>query len=400
MAFVEDRWKHDGNDSRRRWRARYRAPDGREHSHSFTRKTDARRFAAEREAAVQAGLWIDPRAGNTPLRVWAEKVMASRLQLRPATRVRDVAYLNNHVLAAFGDRAIGHISKEDVQVWVHFLGERKGLAPRTVRECYRVLASLMREAVDSKLVPESPCRRIALPRIPNTEKRFLSAMQVAHLAECIDPRFRAFVYAGCYLGLRWGELAGLKRINLDLGARRTRVVGSLERSNSGFRYVEETKTAATRRTLSLPGFLVTILSEHLAVVADSEFVFPAPHGGCLNYHSWRTRFWNPAVKGASLWPFNPHEMRHTCVALLIDQGAHPLAIQRYIGHSDIRTTMNTYGHLFPNHDEAIAHALDVAFGTRVAAPARPRVSSDIIKVTGRQERKGLWPGTLAHNAGG
>jgi hypothetical protein len=93
-------------------------------------------------------------------------------------------------------------------------------------------------------------------------------------------------------------------------------------------------------------------------------------------------------------------MRHTCVALLIDQGAHPLAIQRYIGHSDIRTTMNTYGHLFPNHDEAIAHALDVAFGTRVAAPARPRVSSDIIKVTGRQERKGLWPGTLAHNAGG
>jgi integrase len=225
-------------------------------------------------------------------------------------------------------------------------------------------------------------------------------MEVVRLADTIDPRFRAFVFAGCYLGLRWGELAGLKRANLDLGARRARVVGSLERCDSGFRYVEETKTAATRRTLSLPGFLVTILSEHLAIVADTEFVFPAPQRGCLNYHSWRTRFWNPAVKKASLWPFNPHEMRHTCVALLIDQGAHPLAIQRYIGHSDIRTTMNTYGHLFPNHDDASAHALDAAFGARVAAPTRPRASSDIIEAMDRQEGKVLWPGTLDHHEGG
>jgi integrase len=400
MAFVEDRWEHHGNKSRRRWRARYRASDGREHSQSFSRKADARRFAAEREAAVQAGRWIDPRAGNMPLRTWAQRVMASRLHLRPATRARDVAYLNNHVLNTFGDRPLSHISKEEVQAWVQFLVEGKGLAPRTVRECYRVLASMMREAVDSKLLPESPCRRIALPRIPSTEKRFLSAMEVVRLADTIDPRFRAFVFAGCYLGLRWGELAGLKRANLDLGARRARVVGSLERVHSGFRYVEETKTAATRRTLSLPGFLVTILSEHLAIVADTEFVFPAPQRGCLNYHSWRTRFWNPAVKKASLWPFNPHEMRHTCVALLIDQGAHPLAIQRYIGHSDIRTTMNTYGHLFPNHDDASAHALDAAFGARVAAPTRPRASSDIIEAMDRQEGKVLWPGTLDHHEGG
>jgi integrase len=152
---------------------------------------------------------------------------------------------------------------------------------------------MMREAVDSKLLAESPCRRIALPRIPNTEKRFLSAMEVSRLADCIDPRYRAFVYAGSYLGLRWGELAGLKRINLDLGTRRVRVVGSLERDGHSFRYVEETKTSATRRTLSLPGFLVSILSDHFALLADSEFVFSAPNGGCLNYHSWKESFLEP-----------------------------------------------------------------------------------------------------------
>lgn len=126
MAFVEDRRKYEGNENRRRWRARYRAPDGRERSKSFMRRADACRFAAEREAAVRTGVWIDPSAGKTPFRIWAANVMASRLHLRPATRVRDVAYLDNHVLAAFGDRPIGHISKEEVQAWIKFLVETKG----------------------------------------------------------------------------------------------------------------------------------------------------------------------------------------------------------------------------------------------------------------------------------
>jgi hypothetical protein len=80
------------------------------------------------------------------------------------------------------------------------------------------------------------------------------------------------------------------------------------------------------------------------------------------------------VGKAGLWPFNPHGMRHTCVALLIDQGAHPLGIQRYIGHADIRTTMNTYRHLFPTHDDALARALDGAFrGVSRGPGAAPRV---------------------------
>lgn len=98
MAFVEDRWKYEGNENRRRWRARYRAPNGREHSKSFLRRADACRFAAEREAAVLTSAWIDPSASKTLLRAWAKKVMASRLHLRSATRVRDLAYLDNHVL--------------------------------------------------------------------------------------------------------------------------------------------------------------------------------------------------------------------------------------------------------------------------------------------------------------
>jgi hypothetical protein len=83
MAFVEDRWKYEGNENRRRWRARYRAPDGRERSKSFMSRADACRFAAEREAAVRTGVWINPSVGKTPFRIWAANVWLQGFTFAP-----------------------------------------------------------------------------------------------------------------------------------------------------------------------------------------------------------------------------------------------------------------------------------------------------------------------------
>ena len=44
--------------------------------------------------------------------------------------------------------------------------------------------------------------------------------------------------------------------------------------------------------------------------------------------------------------------------MLIYQGAHPEATKRHLGHGDIATTMNTYGHLFPSDEERLAERLD------------------------------------------
>jgi integrase len=87
---------------------------------------------------------------------------------------------------------------------------------------------------------------------------------------------KALVYSGAYMGLRWAELGGLLRKNLDLLRCRIKVVGSLERFRGGNRYVEETKSTASRRVVPIPAFLVEVLTEHLTRVPASEWVFPAP----------------------------------------------------------------------------------------------------------------------------
>jgi integrase len=53
-----------------------------------------------------------------------------------------------------------------------------------------------------------------------------------------------------------------------------------------------------------------------------------------------------------------HDLRHTCAALLVAQGAHPRAIMEHLGHSSITVTMDRYGHLFPDEKDRLAKGLD------------------------------------------
>jgi integrase len=58
-----------------------------------------------------------------------------------------------------------------------------------------------------------------------------------------------------------------------------------------------------------------------------------------------------------------HDLRHTCAALLIAQGAHPKEIQERLGHSTIQLTFDCYGHLLPSLDERLRDGLDTTWRT-------------------------------------
>lgn len=186
---------------------------------------------------------------------------------------------------------------------------------------------------------------LARPKIEQSEKRFLSIQEVEHLAETITPRYRAFVLAGAYTGLRPGELAALRIDRLDLLRRQLRVE-------------EPLKTPAARRTVSFPPFLADELAAHLTAHPGRDgLVFTAPEGGPLRLRLFRRRFWYPAVRQSVGEPMRPHDLRHTHVALLIAAGEDPYVISKRLGHASIRTTYDVYGHLFEGRDREAAGAL-------------------------------------------
>lgn len=252
------------------------------------------------------------------------------------------------------------ITSLDVQAWIGKLSTQ--LSPRSVRECYRLLSAIMQAAVQARVLKLNPCVGISLPRVEHQEQAFLTAEEVRSLAFAVDDRFRALVFTGAYLGLRWGEAAGLRREAVNLLHREIRVVGSLEEVNGHLRYVEETKTSAGRRRIKLPPSMVQELARHMAETGAGEWVFTSRDGMFLRRSNFNRRHFRPAVQRAGIDPrFRFHDLRHTCAALMISSGANVLEVKRRLGHADVKTTLSVYGHLYGDSDERVSEALETIF---------------------------------------
>lgn len=369
---------------------RYYDPQERERAKNFLKLSDARNFKADVRISKHRGEFIDPRNPKTTFGTWAEKYLEQKLALRPRTRDRYESALRLHLLPTFGDMPLGAITAEDVQSWVVRLTrteyeEGKTYGPESIRGYYDLFAAIMKLAVERGLIARSPCRGIELPSVHRGEQRYLTEGEVERLVVALEPRFKVLAYTSAYLGLRWQEIAGLRRHNLDMRPGRLaslRVVSTIERANGRYQQVEYAKSKAARRTLKMPDFLREFLAWHLKVFHSDEWVFPSPKGGFLRYDNFRSRIWVPAVDEARLAPLTFHELRHTAAAFMINDGADPLQVKRRMGHEDIRTTFDTYGHLFPDREEDLVAGLDRRRRKAVRGRTEPSAPADVIDLGG------------------
>lgn len=349
------------------WQARWRDPAGNDRARNFTRKSDAERYLVGLESDVLRGRYVDPRLARTTVGDWMIEWQATRTNVSAQTRVRDDASIRNHILSTLGEIPMGRLQPVHVSRWVADLDAR-GLAPATVRKAYQLLSSALASAVDNGLITASPCRRIRLPKLTQPAMRILEHAEISNLAEAIDHRYRAMVLTAAYTGLRFGELAALRIERFDALRRTLRVQESLAEVRGEFLF-NPPKSDAGRRSVSVPSFVVAELRRHIIEHGDSDgLVFAAPTGGPIRRNNFRRRVWRPAVRDSVGEPCTFHDLRHTHAALLIAQGEHPKVIQERLGHASIRTTLDTYGHLFSGLDEAAAERLDATWrGSRVDA---------------------------------
>ncbi len=129
----------------------------------------------------------------------------------------------------------------------------------------------------------------------------------------------------------------------------------------------------------MPSFVVEELAQHLSVHADETgLIFSAPAGGPIRRTNFRRRIWLPAVKVSVGGPRTFHDLRRTHAALLIAQGEHPKVIQERLGHASIKTTLDTYGHLFEGLDEAATDRLEATYAAADVHAMCTREDSEVI----------------------
>lgn len=393
-------------DGRVCWRARYPDPTRggkKQIERQFGTRREAEKWLTTQRAAVQRGEHIDPKDHQRMFEDVAAAWEATWLDLEPKTKLGYKAILNRHVLPRWRGVRIGAVTPEATQAWLNELARERHA--NTVRRIYSVLRAVMKVAVERRYLLANPCDAVRLPRAPAVaidQRVILSASEVAALAEAISPRYRLLVYAAAYTGLRAGELGALRRRDVDLLHGSLTVERALK--DVGGRLIfGPTKTAKARR-VGMPRFLVEMFSEHLAALdgGPDALIFRSPEGGPMRHHNMYVRDFKPTVKrrycsgcdvavgendgrcpeceSADLANVLPpekhglrfHDLRHTCASFLIAAGVHPKAIQEHLGHKDIQTTFNVYGHLLPSAQEALAAALDAVFSSEPSQPDNVR----------------------------
>lgn len=338
-----------------KWRARYRDAAGKEHARHFGRKLDAQRWVESQETAKSRGDWIDPALARVTVGGWSAEWLAGQVQLKPSTRARYAGVLRTQVLPTWDRVPLSAVTHTDVSRWVARL-VADGLSARTVHKAHRVLSLVLDLAVRDGRLARNPASGVRLPRALVARKRFLTAAQVAALADASD-RDRVLVYVLAYCGLRFGEAAGLRVEDVDLTRRRLRVERSI--SDVDGHLVATTPKTHHAREVPVPSFVAAMLADVVDGRRSDAPLFTGPGGGLLRGNNFRRRSFDRAAATVGLPGLTPHELRHTAASLAVSAGANVKAVQRMLGHASAAMTLDVYAGLFGDDLDAVADRLDI-----------------------------------------
>jgi integrase len=166
------------------------------------------------------------------------------------------------------------------------------------------------------------------------------------------------VLLAAYATLRFGELSELRRRDVDTGAGLLMVTRAVSRTDAGLESGPP-KSEAGIRDITLPGFLLGDLAEHLAEHAQpgpDGLLFTAPTGGQL-YQSCMFREWDRARTAAGLPGFRFHDLRHTGGTWLAEDGTPIKQSMRRLGHANATMAL-LYQHATDQGDAQVAARLN------------------------------------------
>ena len=361
------------------WRAMYRDASGKQRSAgTFTDKSDAV-IAANMSQQVKRS--DSHGLGTVTFSEFLPTWRAQRV-VQPTTKKQDESKLENRVIPRWGDVMLKDITKPDVQVWVAEMVADK-LAASTIQKHVNLVSSVMRLALDMKMIPPgprgeppvNPCRGVTVPKPDPSPERFLTRDE-ADAVRALLQGFDAFIFDVLIgTGMRWSEAVALTWDRVDIKGKSIQVAIAYDRADKS---LKATKGHA-ERTVPIGATLAKVLSERLRAVGFGE----PPNLPCVNVPKPRHGL---VLANASGMPYDSalfakrldaasraakvtvegqertvghvrvHDARHTYAAWLVQSGVPIQQVQELLGHKSIATT-ERYAKLGRSWDDAVRNAL-------------------------------------------
>jgi integrase len=349
----------------KKWRVRYRTPEGGSRMRTFAKRSDAERFLATTEHRKQTGEFVDPTAGRVRFdehaRRWLDlKVTAGR---KPTSIATWRTHIETHLVPEFGAKQLREIQRDHVEAWAIRLAG--SVAPTTARAIMATLRAILAAAVESGRLVRNPSagvqvgakteRRVDPLHIGNTAKL------VPVLAENMPRRWRAAVLLMASTGLRLGECLGLTVDRVDF-LRRTLRVDRQMVTISGSTGFGTPKTRAGVRTIPIPDPVVQLLAAHVAEFppGDHGLLFTSTIGTPVQRSRWSEEFRKARAATGTVESVRTHDLRHVAASSLIAEGLSVAAVQAVLGHASPAETLEVYTHLWPTDEDRTRQAIEAA----------------------------------------
>lgn len=253
-----------------------------------------------------------------------------------------------------GKMNVDTITSDDIQ---ESLNSCTHYSNSTIKKIYEQLSIAFKSAMKNKYILSNPLEDVMKPK-SDKENKIIKAFSIEQqkiftkylLKSGIEKeKYKNAMLIQLYMGLRIGEVLGLRQDDIDLEnnllyVRRTLTKNAKGRTKLG----EKTKSYAGRRTLPIPSFFVGILEEQLNVAEDTNNGILFLNGDKLVNPSNINSQFKRILRNLNMYEegLSTHSLRHSYGTRCIESHMPPVVLQRLMGHTDIKITLNTYTEIF------------------------------------------------------
>ena len=336
---------------------RYQDWDGKE------RRLFKRNFATKKEAKEYESSFISQKKGNPSIRFrdFIEIYYEDRRQnTKPSTFLTKKNVIETCIRPYFDNFRLADITPKEVMKWQNAMLNKtcktgRKYSKETLRATHAQLSSIFNHAVRYYGLYMNPAQIVGT--IKNDEVKEPNVWTVdeyRRFSEAISNKpiiYMAFeVLFWC--GLRIGELMALTPEDIDFENKTLHICKSLQRIG-GEDVITTPKTKRSNRYVDMPEFLSDELKnymENLYQVETGQRVFPITKNGM--YHEMQR-----GCKASGVKKIRIHDLRHSHVSMLMEQGVSPIYIANRVGHEAIQITYH-YAHSYDTKGKEIANLLE------------------------------------------
>jgi integrase len=321
-------------------------------------------------ASMATGGFAEADAKKMTVEQYLERwLQAHAPTVRPTTHDRYTDLVKKHINPKIGHIFLAKLSALDLQGLYSDRLTKGKLSPTTVQHIHNILHKALKQAVRSGLLARNVTEAVDAPRRITPQYKVWSTVQsTAFLRVADSHEWTALWRLALMTGMRRGEILGLTWEALDLARGVLQVNHTMIRGVDGKMGFGQPKTAAGRRTISLPYSVVEALKKHRVTqieeklrlgtdYQDQSLVFANADGTPIHPNTLTYQF-RKLIGKANVPRIRIHDLRHTSATLLLSSGENAKVVQERLGHADVSMTLNIYAHVTPDMQRGAADKLE------------------------------------------